>query len=71
MDELHFATEAVKNMVMDELIALLKKVDRIRNANKTLYWADAWCCWVVRSKSVILYNGNSIIEALKILTEEK
>ena len=56
---------------MDELIALLKKVDRIRNANKTLYWADAWCCWVVRSKSVILYNGNSIIEALKILTEEK
>ncbi len=57
----------------DELIELLKKTDRItvqQPTRRMLYWADAWCKWVVRSKSVELYQGDSLLEALKVLTKE-
>ncbi len=51
-----------------ELIELLKKVD-IRSKKKQLFWISA--AWLVSSQCGSIYHGDSLIEALKILTKEK
>ncbi len=79
MDEL--GNEIKAEMVeqsLDELIELLKKTEYIQRHSKRILWdtrgfGSKLGAWVVydTNKVKTLYRGDSIIEALKILTEEK
>ncbi len=61
-------TPVIRSSYVDELMELLKKVTTIERVGKEAFWNGVE--WAVYSGDIRLYRGDSLIEALKILTKE-